>query len=91
MYLWCGFLSIGQGGNQGGKRLACHGVGPVRGYFLQGQQDEGTLVQARVRHDQLWPVQDFVMVGNQVKIQHARCIADSFDPPEVIFDALKCL
>ena len=76
---------------QGRRRLAGHGMAPVRGDFRQGGQNEGPVRQPGMRQDQtlLILALNDVVIGEKVEIEGARGVALRPAAPEARFDGVK--
>jgi hypothetical protein len=79
-----------QGGNEGCYGNAGNGVTPLGIDIGQGEQDECTLVQSRVRQNRTAGfVTDAIIIGDQVEIEGAGLVPDGTRPAELRLHLMK--
>ena len=79
-----------QGGNEGCYGSAGNGVTPLGIDIGQGEQDECTLVQSRVRQNRTAGfVTDAIIIGDQVEIEDAGLVPDGTRPAELRLHLMK--
>ena len=63
----------------------------LRGNFGERDQNEGALVQTRVRQGQLGRVEDHVVDQEQIEIDRARSVREGARATQVALDAEQCV